>query len=46
MVAVLGGSVILFLSIAYEGIATKRNHKKNLVSVLNDKWEKLTVSAY
>jgi hypothetical protein len=46
-VSVLAGSVVLlcmFLSIAYEGVATKHNSQKNLVSALNNKWQKLTVS--
>jgi len=48
MISVLAGSVILlgvFFSIAFEGITTKRNSKKSLVSALNHKWQKLTVSA-
>lgn len=48
-VSVLAGSVILlgmFLSIAYEGVATKRNSKKNLLSALNYKWQKLIVFAH
>jgi hypothetical protein len=46
-VSVSTGSVILlgmFLSIAYEGVATKRNSEKHLLSALNNKWQKLTVS--
>lgn len=48
MVSVLAGSVILvglFLSTAYEGVITKRNSKMCVVSALDDKWHKLTVSA-
>jgi hypothetical protein len=48
-ISVLAGSVILlgmFLSTAYEDVATKRNSKQNLLSALNDKWQKLTVSAH
>jgi hypothetical protein len=47
-VSILAGSIILlglFLPIAYEGVKTKSTTKQNRVSVLNDKWQKLTVSA-
>lgn len=46
-VSVLAGSSILLgmlVSIAYEGVKAKSNSKQK-VSVLNDKWQKLTVSA-
>jgi hypothetical protein len=46
--SILTGSIILlglFLPIAYEGVRAKSTSKKNRISVLNDKWEKLTVSA-
>jgi hypothetical protein len=47
-VSVLAGSIILlglFLSIAYEGVKTKSTSKQSRVSALNDKWQKLIVSA-
>ena len=47
-VSKLAGSIILlglFVPIAYEGIRTKNTSKHSRVSVLNDKWQKLTVSA-
>ena len=46
-VSTLAGSIILlglFVPIAYEGIRTKSTNKHSRVSVLNDKWQKLTVS--
>jgi hypothetical protein len=46
-ISVLAGSVILlgvFLSIAYETVIIKRSPKKNIVSVLDNKWQKLKVS--
>jgi hypothetical protein len=46
-VSILAGSIILlglFVPIAYEGIRTKGTSKHSRVSVLNDKWQKLTVS--
>lgn len=46
-ISVLAGSVILlglFLSIAYETVITKRSPKKNIVSALDNKWQKLMVS--
>ncbi len=48
-ISVIAGSAILlglFLSIAYEGIASRRNSEKKSVSAFNDKWQKLTVSAH
>jgi len=48
MLSILTGSIILlglFLPIAYEGVRTKSSSKQIRVSVLNDKWQKLTVSA-
>jgi hypothetical protein len=48
MLSILTGSIILlglFLPIAYEGVRTKSSSKQCRVSVLNDKWQKLTVSA-
>ena len=45
--SILIGSIILlglFLPIAYEGVRTKSTFKSR-VSVLNDKWQKITVSA-
>jgi len=48
MLSILTGSIILlglFLPIAYEGVRTKSSSKQSRVSVLNDKWQKLTVSA-
>jgi hypothetical protein len=47
-VSVLTGSVTLlglFLSIAYETFITKRSSKKNIISALDNKWQKVTVSA-
>jgi hypothetical protein len=47
-VSILTGSIILlglFLPIAYEGVRTKNTFKQSRISVLNDKWQKLTVSA-
>jgi hypothetical protein len=35
----------LFLPIAYEGVRAKSTSKQSRISVLNDKWQKLTVSA-
>jgi hypothetical protein len=46
--SVLAGSVVLlslFLATAFEGVTTKRNSKKRLLSALNNKWQKITVSA-
>jgi len=46
-ISILAGSVTLlgvFLSIAFERATTKDN-SKNLVSALNHKWQKVTVSA-
>ena len=48
LVSVIVGSIVLlglFISIAYEGIVTKSRTKKNLVSALDDNWQKLVVSA-
>ena len=45
--SILIGSIILlglFLPIAYEGVRT-RTFKQSRVSVLNDKWQKITVPA-
>jgi len=45
--SILAGSIILlylFVPIAYEGVRTKNTSKQSRVSVLNDKWQKLTVS--
>ena len=47
-VLILIGSVILlglFVPIAFEGLRSKSTSKQSRISVLNDKWEKLTVSA-
>jgi hypothetical protein len=47
-VSILAGSIVLsglFFSIAYEAVRTKSTSKKRVVSVLNDKWQKITVSA-
>jgi len=46
--SILTGSIILlclFVPIAYEGVRTKSTSKQSRISVLNDKWQKLTVSA-
>jgi hypothetical protein len=46
--SILTGSIILlglFLPIAYEGVRAKSTSKQGRISVLNDKWQKLTVSA-
>ena len=46
--SILTGSIILlglFLPIAYEGVRAKSTSKQSRISVLNDKWKKLTVSA-
>ena len=46
--SILTGSIILlglFLPIAYEGVRAKSTSKQSRISVLNDKWQKLTVSA-
>jgi hypothetical protein len=46
-ISILAGSIILlglFVPIAYDGIRTKSTSKHNRVSVLNNKWQKLTVS--
>ncbi|MFZ0221810.1 MAG: hypothetical protein WAM42_08965 [Candidatus Nitrosopolaris sp.] len=46
--SILVGSIILlglFVPIAYEGVRTKSTSKESRISVLNDKWQKLTVSA-
>jgi len=46
--SILTGSIILlclFVPIAYEGVRTKSTSKQSHISVLNDKWQKLTVSA-
>jgi hypothetical protein len=46
--SILAGSIILlclFVPIAYEGVRTKSMSKQSRVSVYNDKWQKLTVSA-
>ena len=47
MISILAGSIILlglFIPIAYEGIKTKNTSKHSRVSVLNNKWQKVTVS--
>jgi hypothetical protein len=46
--SILTGSIILFglfLPITYEGVRAKNTSKQSRISVLNDKWQKLTVSA-
>jgi hypothetical protein len=46
-ISILAGSIILlgmFFPIAYEGIRTKSTSKHSRVPVLNDNWQKLTVS--
>jgi hypothetical protein len=46
-ISIMAGSIILlslFVPITYEGIRAKTTSKHNRVSVLNDKWQKLTVS--
>jgi len=46
--SILIGSIILFclfVPIAIEGMRTKSTSKQSRISVLNDKWQKLTVSA-
>jgi hypothetical protein len=46
--SILIGSIILlglFLPIAYEGVRAKSMFKQSRVSVMNDKWQKITVSA-
>jgi hypothetical protein len=46
-ISTLAGSIILlglFVPIAYDGIRRKSTIKHSRVSVLNDKWQKLTVS--
>ena len=46
-ISILAGSIILlglFVPIAFEGIRTKSTSKHSLVSVLNEKWQKITVS--
>lgn len=47
MISVLAGSVILlglFLSMAYDTLIAKHRPKKNVVSALDNKWQKLMVS--
>ena len=47
-VSILSGSAILlpiFSSIIYESITERNSKKKNVISALNDKWQKLRVSA-
>ena len=47
MISIFTGSIILlglFVPIAYEGIKTKNTSKHSRVSVLNNKWQKVTVS--
>jgi hypothetical protein len=47
--SILAGSIILlclFVPIAYEGVRTKNTSKQSRVQVLNDKWQKLTVSTH
>jgi hypothetical protein len=47
-ISVLVGSLVLlglFLSIGYENIRTKNTSKRSRVLALNDKWQKITVSA-
>jgi len=45
--SIWAGSIILlclFVPIAYEGVRTKSTSKQSRIYVLNDKWQKLTVS--
>jgi hypothetical protein len=47
-ISVLVGSGVmlgLFLSIAYENIRTKNASRQSRILALNDKWQRITVSA-
>jgi hypothetical protein len=47
-ISVLAGSLVilgLFLSIGYENIRTKNASRHSRISAINDRWQKITVSA-